>query len=313
MYLDLPLGVHPHGYDVWRHRALFATDVSVGAPPDAVFVSGQDWGFPPLDPGRLREQHCQYVIAYLRHHLQHARILRIDHVMGLHRLFWIPKGLGAGEGVYVRYPAEEFYAILSLESRRHNAWIVGENLGTVPSYVSPAMRRHNIQSMYVVHYEQASDAHGALRAVPTDCVASINTHDMPPFAASWRDSDIDDRLKLGLLDRTGARTERRARREQRRSLMHFLERKGLLVGASADPRRVLRAILAFLSASPARTVLVNLEDLWLETRHQNIPGTHDEHPNWQRKARYSLEAFREMPEVLDALREVDHVRKRGRG
>lgn len=313
MYLDLPLGVHPHGYDVWRHRDVFAADVSGGAPPDAVFTKGQDWGFPPLHPEKLREQRYRYVIAYLRHHLQRARILRIDHVMGLHRLFWIPRGLDAGDGVYVRYPAQEFYAILTLESHRHKAWIVGENLGTVPSYVNPAMSRHNIHRMYVVHYELASHARRPLRAVSANSVASLNTHDMPPFAAFWKGLDIQDRLRLGLLNGTSARAERRSRQRQRKALVTSFERKGRLSNAPPDARSMLRAVLAFLASSPARAVLVNLEDLWLETQPQNVPGTWNEHPNWQRKARHSLEAFRQMPEVVDTLCEIDLLRKRGRG
>ena len=118
LYLDLPLGVHPDGYDVWRERGAFILDASAGAPPDAVFTRGQEWKFPPLHPERIREQGYRYVIAYLRHHLRQAGILRIDHVMGLHRLFCIPNGMEASQGVYLRYPAEELYAILALESHR---------------------------------------------------------------------------------------------------------------------------------------------------------------------------------------------------
>src|SRR3990172_6909058 len=153
LYLDLPLGVHPHSYDVWREREAFVLGVSGGAPPDVVFTQGQDWGFPPLHPEAIREQGYRYVIAYLRHQLQHTTLLRIDHVMGLHRLFWIPKGLEARDGVCVRYPAEELYAIFCLESHRHRASIVGENLGTVPAYVNSAMARHNLHRMYVLQYE----------------------------------------------------------------------------------------------------------------------------------------------------------------
>ncbi|MFB3062201.1 MAG: 4-alpha-glucanotransferase, partial [Candidatus Binatia bacterium] len=127
LYLDLPLGVHPHGYDVWSERDLFAPEVSVGAPPDSFFTGGQDWGIPPLQPETIREQGYRYPIAVIQHHLKYAGFLRIDHVMGLHRLFWIPKGMKPQHGVYVRYNAEESYAILSLESHRHQATLIGEN------------------------------------------------------------------------------------------------------------------------------------------------------------------------------------------
>lgn len=310
LYLDLPLGVHLYGYDVWRERDRFAIDVSGGAPPDAVFTQGQDWGFPPLHPEKIREQGYRYIIAYLRHHLRHAGLLRIDHVMGLHRLFWVPKGLEPGEGVYVRYPAEELYAILSLESHRHKSWIVGENLGTVPSYVNSTMARHRVHRMYVVQYELPSEPRRSLRAVPSDSVASLNTHDMPPFAAFWRGLDIKDRLELELLDEAGVQLERQNRLTHKETLVSFLQRKGWLEGSSSDVQAVLRAGLAYLASSPARVVLVNLEDLWLETLPQNVPGTGEERPNWRRKARYAFETFCQRPQVLDTLREIDLLRKR---
>src|SRR5262249_55173307 len=129
LYLDLPLGLHPEGYDIWRYRDLFVREAAGGAPPDPVFTKGQNWCFPPMHPEVSRLTHYEYTIAYLRNHLQNTRLLRIDHVMGLHRLFWIPRGFTGDKGVYVRYPAHEMYAILSLESHRHKAGVVGENLG----------------------------------------------------------------------------------------------------------------------------------------------------------------------------------------
>ncbi|MFQ5791616.1 MAG: 4-alpha-glucanotransferase, partial [Acidobacteriota bacterium] len=150
LYLDLPLGVHPEGYDVWRYRSVFALDASGGAPPDDFFVKGQNWGFPPLHPEKVREQAHRYTIACLRHHCRKAGILRIDHVMSLHRLFWIPRGGEVSDGAYVRRPAEELYAILTLESHRNKTLIVGEDLGTVPRAVRQAMARHRIFRSYVL-------------------------------------------------------------------------------------------------------------------------------------------------------------------
>ena len=149
LYLDLPLGVHAHGYDVWREREAFAVEASGGSPPDVVFTKGQDWGFPPLHPERIRAQGYRYVLAYLRRQLACAGVLRIDHMPVFHRLFWIPHGVPASQGVYVRYPAEEYYAIFSLESHRHKAMLVGEDLGTVPPEVPESMGRHNVHRMYV--------------------------------------------------------------------------------------------------------------------------------------------------------------------
>lgn len=192
------------------------------------------------------------MIAYVRHHLQFAGLLRIDHVMGLHRIFVIPRGLEARDGFYLRYPAEELYAILSLESHRYKSTIVGENLGTVPPEVNPSLRRYHIQGMYVMQYELTPDANRPLRVVPSDVVASINTHDMPPFAAFWQGLDIEARHELGLLKSRGAQMEQQNRRALRAALSQFLQGQGWLSGPTDDAYAVLRACLAWLSASRAR-------------------------------------------------------------
>jgi len=312
LYLDLPVGVHPDSYDVWREREAFISDVSAGAPPDAVFTKGQNWEFPPLHPEKIRGQGYRYMITYLRHHLRHAGILRVDHVMGLHRLFCIPKGMKASQGVYLRYPAEELYAILALESHRNKAIIVGEDLGTVPSYIRPAMKKHGFHRMYVLHYELATNTRKRPPPVPQNSVAGLNTHDMPPFASFWQGIDIEERRKLGLLDKEGTRRETRNRQDIIEALSIFLRRKGWLKEADVDVLSALKACLSFLADNQAQVALVNLEDLWLETQPQNIPGIKEEYPNWRRKARYSLEEFCQIPQVLDTLHIIDRLRKQGR-
>ena len=310
LYLDIPLGVRPDGYDVWREREAFISGAYAGAPPDAVFTQGQNWRFPPLHPERIREQGYRYLIACLRHHLRYAGILRIDHVMSLHRLFCIPEELEAKHGVYVRYRAEELYAILALESHRHKTIIVGEDLGTVPSYVRPAMRRHNFHRMYVVHYELASDLRRGLPPVSPNSVASLNTHDMPPFAAFWQGLDIEERRKIGLLDKAGAEGEKNRLLNMKKALVTFLRDRDWLQGAENDIAAVLKACLSFLAASPARMVLINLEDLWLETQPQNVPSTRKEYPNWRHRAQYTFEQFCQLPQVVDTLLTVNKLRKR---
>jgi 4-alpha-glucanotransferase len=312
LYLDLPLGVHPDGYDAWRERDAFVPDTSAGAPPDTVFTKGQNWGFSPLHPERIREQGYRYTIAYLQYHLRYAGILRIDHVMGLHRLFCIPNGMEAGQGVYLRYHAEELYAILTLESHRNKAIIVGEDLGTVPPYVRPAMKKHGLYRMYVLHYELASNRRKGLPTIPHNSVASLNTHDMHPFAAFWQGLDINDRQELGLLDRKGTQKERRSRRDIKNILGTFLRRKGWLKDCGEDTFSVLEACFSFLADSQAQIVLVNLEDLWLETKPQNVPSTKKERPNWQRKALYSFEEFCQMPQVVDTLLNIHELRRRSK-
>ncbi|UCB42778.1 MAG: 4-alpha-glucanotransferase [Dehalococcoidales bacterium] len=313
LYLDLPLGVHPDGYDVWREREIFIPDASAGAPPDTVFLKGQNWAFQPLHPERIREQGHRYVIACLRHHLQHAGILRIDHVMGLHRLFCIPDGMECRHGVYLRYRAEELYAILALESQRYKAIIVGEDLGTVPSYVRPAMKKHDFHRMYVVHYELASDLQRGLPPVSFKSVASLNTHDMPPFASFWQGLDIKERRRMGFMDKTGEIEEKNSLQSMKKALITFLRDRGWLPGAENSTAAVLRGCLSFLAASRARMVLINLEDLWLETRSHNIPSTSkEEYPNWRRRAQYTFEQFCQLPQVVGTLPIIDGLRKRSK-
>jgi 4-alpha-glucanotransferase len=308
LYLDLPLGVNSDGYDVWRERPSFVLDVSAGSPPDGFFTKGQSWGFPPLHPERIRERGYTYLRQALRHHLAHACVLRIDHVMGLHRLFWVPKGFEPKDGAYVRYPAEEMYAILALESVRNKAVIVGEDLGTVPGYVRPALARHKIQRMYVMQFEVTADEKKALPGPMEDSLAALNTHDMPPFAAFWEGLDVQDRVDLGLLDKEGAITELNNRSKLRNALVRYLCPDGR---KRRDPSivEVMKAALEFLGRSRNRMAMVNLEDLWYEKQPQNVPGTCEERPNWKRKARYSLRQITGMPEVAEMLETLDNSRR----
>lgn len=307
LYLDLPLGVHGSSYDVWRARDLFAVEASAGAPPDSLFTKGQDWGFPPLQPDRLRERGYDHLIECLRHHMTHAGLLRIDHVMQLHRLYWVPRGMGAAHGVYVTYPAEELYALLSLESHRHKALIVGENLGTVPGEVYEALDRHEILGMYVVQYELQPNSQG-VREPPAKTAASLNTHDMPTFQGFRQARDVEDLESLGFFDAGQAQQERERRAAIRHSMEEALPPEERGKGAATDAA-VLHQRLEHLAASPARMMLVNLEDLWGETEPQNIPGTHLERPNWQRKARFSFEEFSTRADVVEPLKKVDELRR----
>src|SRR5439155_4700612 len=147
--------------------------------------AGQDWGFPPPHPSAVRGQEYGYLTACLRHALRHSGVVRIDHVMGLHRLFWIPRGMPADEGVYVRYPAEEQYAVLVLEAARAGAIVVGEDLGVVPGSVRHAISRRGIHRSYVLPWELTGDPAIPMRPPPERSFASLGTHDMPPFAAFW--------------------------------------------------------------------------------------------------------------------------------
>ncbi len=311
LYLDFPLGVNPDSYDTWRERQAFAVGTAAGAPPDPFFAKGQNWGFPPLHPEMMRRRGYRYLRACLFHHMQFAGALRIDHLMGLHRLYWIPQGMEAKAGTYVRYPAEELYAVYSLESHRNRTILVGEDLGTVPPEVPEALARHRVRRMYVQQYEVRPDPNNALTAVIPDSVASCNTHDMPPFAAFWEGLDIDDRLDLGILDQPVRDQEHRARQVMLDKLVCFLRNRGLLtMREEANARSVLRACMEYLAAGPAWVVLANLEDLWQETQPQNVPGTWKERPNWRRRAKFPLEKLGEVPGAVELLKRINEIVRR---
>lgn len=310
LYLDLPVGARADGYDVWQHRELFALDTATGAPPDDLFAGGQNWSFPPLHPWRLRAEGYGYWSAVLRHHMSLADLLRLDHVMALHRLWWIPDGHDADDGAYVAYPADELYAVVLLESHRQRCQPVGENLGTVPDEVEAALGKRGVGRLYVVEHEAAADADPVLPPVPGDAVASINTHDMPPLAGWLEGKDIDEHHAAGIFDDAQAAEARAARRVTRRRLAAWLDTDpaGPLddrpTGGRPGWRRLVVGLLAWLGASAADVVLVNLEDLWGESEPQNVPGTGSTRPNWRRRATRSLD---EMGADADLAGVLDHL------
>jgi 4-alpha-glucanotransferase len=269
LYLDFPLGVHPNGEDVRNFPDQFVRGISVGAPPDSFFPEGQVWGFPPSSPASPLD----YFRACIANHMKHASMLRIDHVMGLHRLFWVPDGKTAKDGHYVHYPSEELYAVLTSESQRHGCALVGEDLGTVPSYVPPAMLQHGVRRMFVVQYE-LKDEDPPMREPERMCVASINTHDMPMFATYWS----------------------RASASLRRRVVRYIDAR------SEETIDVLEALLRWLGRSKAEVVIVNLEDLWLETEQVNMPGQPEK--SWTHRPKYGLDEIRAKGEVLRLLRTI---------
>lgn len=303
LYLDMPLGVHPDSYDVWRYRDRFVTGASAGAPPDPFFTKGQDWGFPPMNPYAMRRDGYVYWRKVLQTQLRYAGMLRLDHVMSLHRLYFVPHGFEATQGVYVRYPAEELYAVLALESVRHQAAIVGEDLGTVPAEVRKSMADHGVKRMYVVQFE-AAEKDPPINEVPKEAVCSLNTHDMPPFRSYWEGQDATLRHEIGLINEAEVETARASRQELTTALSRYLNTNTRLNAADART-----ALLRYLARSKADILLVNLEDLWLETEPQNVPGTGQERPNWRRRLKYTLEEIRTNREILKLLEMIDKERR----
>ncbi len=298
LYLDLPVGVHPLGFDPWREPDLFVDGVEGGAPPDAFFATGQSWGFRPLHPRAVRDQGYRYPVACLRHIMRRASVVRIDHVMGLHRLYWVPDGFDAVDGVYVRYRLDEMLAVIALEADRTGTAVVGEDLGTVPDEVRAGMERSRMLRSWVFEFEATAD-------VPTDppelSLASIGTHDLPRFAAFWEGNDIDDLAARGVQTEEWARFEYRSRLAWRASVEVDL-------APDSDARAALRSALVQLAGGPARLVLVDLEDLWLERQPVNRPGS-DPSWNWRARSRYTVSEFEGRAEVLDLLETIDQARR----
>ncbi|WP_326730294.1 4-alpha-glucanotransferase [Streptomyces phaeochromogenes] len=285
---DLAVGVHPGGADAWAQQEYFAAGMSVGAPPDAFSVQGQDWGLPPWRPDRLAESGYAPYRRLLRALFRYAGALRIDHVMGLFRLWWIPQGRPATEGTYVRYDAEAMLAILALEAYRAGALVIGEDLGTVEPGVREKLHEHGVLGTSVLWFERDWDGTG-LPLPPeswrADCLATATTHDLPPTASRLTGDHVELRDRLGLLTRP-VEEERAEAAADVGEWLALLARLGLLQGAaggqSEDSEEAqIQALHRFLLRTPARMIGVWLPDTVGDRRPQNLPGTWDQYPNWR--------------------------------
>ncbi|MEU4996398.1 4-alpha-glucanotransferase [Streptomyces sp. NPDC021622] len=280
---DLAVGVHPGGADAWAQQRHFAARMSVGAPPDAFNARGQDWGLPPWRPDRLAESGYAPYRALLRGLLRHAGALRVDHVMGLFRLWWVPEGRAPTDGTYVHYDAEAMLAILCLEAHRAGALVIGEDLGTVAPGVRETLRGHGVLGTSVLWFER--DWEGTGRPLPperwrADCLATATTHDLPSTAARITGEHVQLRHRLGLLTRP-AEVEGAAAAADVREWLGLLARLGMLPGGGGHEEDEIRAVHRFLLATPARMVGVWLPDAVGDRRPQNLPGTLGEYPNWR--------------------------------
>jgi 4-alpha-glucanotransferase len=306
LYQDLAIGSAPGGADTWSFGDLFVSGVSAGAPPDPYSSTGQNWGLPPLDPRVLRRDAYRYFRDLIRAGFRHAGALRIDHVMGLFRLFWIPNGLTGAEGAYVTYPAAELLGIVALESVRHHALVVGEDLGTVPDYVRPALDKWGILSSKVLYFER--EWHGGFRAAhqyPTLSLATANTHDMPTLAGFWAGRDVTLRREVGQIASDDEEARARDERDRDRAhLLRLLEAEQILPQGSVpqSSAELRAAVHGFLWSTPARLVGLSLDDLAGEVEPVNIPGVGpDRFASWTRKMRADLETITTSEDVHVAV------------
>jgi len=296
LYRDLAVGVNPQGAEAWADRGLVVPGIGIGAPPDALSRAGQNWGLAPVNPLALRQRGFQPFIAALRANMRHAGVLRIDHVMSLQRLYWVPDGRSEVSGAYVNYPFNDLLRLVTLESHRQQCAIVGEDLGTVPSGFRETMRAANLLSYRVVMFERRWDGNfiPPYEYEPL-AAASAATHDLPTLRGFWLGRDIAWRQRLQLYPDAAAEVaDLSDRHRDRWQILEALAREGLMAAHrfgeflphEAEPvftAELREAILAFLARSRSRLMLVQLEDVAGETEQANLPGTSHQHPNWCRR------------------------------
>jgi 4-alpha-glucanotransferase len=312
VYTDLAIGSAPDGADTWAFPGLFLGGATLGAPPDDYARDGQNWGLPPLDPIRLRASGYFYFARMLRAGMRHAGALRIDHVMGLARQFWIPAGCSPAEGAYLRFPSEELLGIIALESARAGAIVIGEDLGTVPRGLPATLARRGILSSRVFYFQRTREGRFLPpQEYPARALVTANTHDHAPLEGYFDGRDLVLRRSVGAiatdedLDRALA-----ARAIEREGALRRLRAEALLpADAPARGPAFRAAVHAFLHRTPARLVGVSLDDLTGEEDPVNLPGvTLDRYPSWSRRMRLPLEALRRDPGVAQSLAGL-----RGRG
>jgi 4-alpha-glucanotransferase len=299
LYHDLALATDRFGCDLWAHREFYVSGCRVGSPPDNFAPKGQDWAFPPPNSERHYAGAYQLFAESIRKNCQHGGALRIDHVMRFFRLFWIPDGMDATQGTYVRDRFENLLHIVALESVRNKVIVVGEDLGTVPDMVRETLARFGILSYRLFYFEQ--DKKGRFRTpseYPRQALASITTHDLPTLAGFWSNRDIEARRAARLLpDEAAYLRALDGRARERQKMLDLLFEVGLLPdwfprNAHDVPElagEIHNAVIGFLAATPSMLMLLNLEDIFKETEQQNLPGTTAEYLNWRRKMRYSIE------------------------
>jgi 4-alpha-glucanotransferase len=286
---DLAVGMSAAGSYAWLHKDHVLSGLQIGAPPDLFNASGQNWGLTTLSPHALQTQGYGPFIATLRACMRHAGGLRVDHVMGFMRLWVIPQGATAAEGAYIAYPIRDLFRLTALESHRHRAIVIGEDLGTVPPGFRERLTRAGIYRMSVLWFARKGKGFVPPHDWPSPAVAMTSTHDLPPVAAWWRGTDLAARANCGLLH--DARAARMVRSSERKVLWTTFKSAKVAVGgapAATEDAPVVDAAVRFVAKTPAELALLPLEDALGLERQPNMPGTIVEYPNWRH--RYDAEA-----------------------
>ncbi len=311
LYLDIAVGVVPDGADVWAEPADVVAGASIGAPPDPFSPTGQNWNVAPLSPMALLARDMAPLRALLDAAMAPAGAVRIDHAMGLMRLFWIPAGGTPADGAYVSYPLPAMLRTVAEASRAHDCLVIGEDLGTVAAGFREAMTGSGLLSYRVVWFERwESGLFRASTTYPAAALATVSTHDLATVRGFLVGHDIDWRLRAGQLDAAAARVARREREADVARLRDALAYEGLLAGTAPDDLAI--ALHRFLARTPATLAMVQVEDLEGSIEQPNLPGTIDEHPNWRRRMAGELDQLLETPLARQLVEVMAGERPRGR-
>lgn len=315
-YRDLAVANHPGGAAAWSAQDVIVQGANVGSPPDMFSPDGQNWGLAPLSPLGLVETAYETFIQSLRANMRHAGAIRIDHVMALQHLFWIPSRPDHEGGAYVAYPMRDLVRIIALESRRNRCLVIGEDLGTVPEGFRPAMQKAGILSYRVLYFERGPDkGFIAPEHYPRDSLVSVTTHDLPTLKGWWNGHDIRIRAELGQYSEPGALdSELAERRTDRERLLSSMRWSGVVpqeTGSETLTAELAGAIHGYLARTPGRILMVQVEDMVGEIDQPNLPGTVHQHPNWQRKLPVAIGTIPESPIARAIVQAID--REHGRG
>jgi len=299
LYRDLAVGAARDSAETWGAQPLFAHGISVGAPPDMLNRQGQSWGLPPWNPQALARTGYTAFRELLAANMRDAGALRIDHVMALMRLFWIPQGMSGADGGYVRNAFEDLTTILALESARNRCMVIGEDLGSVPEGLRPRLHEFGVLSYRVLVYERHWHGDGRFclpDEYPPQSLATLATHDMPTMTEFWHGGDIERRAQLGLhpgpdeqARRSQYQEDSARRRAEREGMLRLLGEAGLSPADPGDAAAVIDALHAAIGQTRSMLAVVQLDDVLGETEPVNVPGTHREYPNWQRKLALPVE------------------------
>lgn len=291
LYRDLGVGIADDGAEAWANQSLLCLGVSVGAPPDPLNLGGQDWGLVPFNPLALKRAAYRPFLDVLDANMAHAGAMRLDHAMSLERLYWVPRGAGADQGAYVRYPVRDLFPLVALASRRHHCLVIGEDLGTVPEGFRERMAASDVLGYRLMVFEKESETRFRdATAQPEAALLGVGTHDLPSLRGWWNGIDIAARTELALYpDPAMGPAERKARHDDRAALVATLAEAGFLAGdfpieGDLDEEggaRLALALHAFLARAPSSVLMVQMEDALGWSLQMNLPGTSAERPNWR--------------------------------